>query len=233
VTVRRVLDLRLEELLPTPSGLLASRGLPAEDRFLDLAERARSEIRALGEPRGVREELAREEFVEVYRGEGDNDPHTPLDQVVPRADRLALFAVTLGNAVSEAVTTRFSDRDLALGWMLDAAASLAADTAADVMAADFAAACRHGNEKPVVLPYSPGYCGWAVSGQRRLFARLQPVEVGITLNASCVMQPLKSVSGVLVAGPVEAHLFDNEFDCCASCTTRECEARVAQLGGTR
>jgi hypothetical protein len=231
VSVRRVLDLRLEELLPTPSGLLASRGLPAEDRFLELAERARSEIRSLGEPYGVREELTMEEFAQVYPGEGDNDLNTPLDEIVARADRLALFAVTLGPAVSKAVTARFSDRDLAAGWMLDATASLAADTAADVMAADFAAACRHGNEKPVVLPYSPGYCGWAVSGQRRLFARLQPDEVGITLNASCVMQPLKSVSGVLVAGPLEAHLFDSDFDCCASCTTRECEARIARLGG--
>lgn len=229
--MRRVLDLRLEELLPTPSDLLASRGLPVEDRFLELAERARSEIRALGEPCGVRAELTREEFAQVYPGEGDNDLNIPLDEIVARADRLALFAVTLGPAVSDAVTTRFSDRDLAAGWMLDAAASLAADTAADVMAADFAAACRRENEKPVVLPYSPGYCGWAVSGQRRLFARLQPDEVGITLNASCVMQPLKSVSGVLVAGPVEAHLFDNDFDCCASCTTRECEARIARLGG--
>lgn len=231
--MRRVLDVAIEDLLPSPSGLLAARGLPAEERFVDLAERARTEIRNLAQPRGVREELAREEFVMVYRGEGDNDPHTPLDQVVPRADRLALFAVTLGNAVSEAVTTRFADRDLALGWMLDAAASLAADAAADAIATDFAAACRRGDEEPAVLPYSPGYCGWAVSGQRRLFARLRPEEAGITLGASCVMQPLKSVSGVLVAGPVEAHLFDNEFDCCASCTTRECEARVAQLGGTR
>jgi hypothetical protein len=233
VTVRKVLKFAIEGLLPTPSGLLSARGLPAEERFLELAERARTEIRTLAQPRGVREELGREEFAEVYRGEADNDPHTPLDEVVPRADRLALFAVTLGPAVSEAVTTRFADRDLALGWMLDAAASLAADAAADMFAEDFAAACRRGDEELAVLPYSPGYCGWAVSGQRRLFARLRPEEVGITLGTSCVMEPLKSVSGVLVAGPVEAHLFDNEFDCCASCTTRECEARVAQLGGTR
>ncbi len=231
--MRGVLEIPIEDLLPAAAGLLAARGLPIEERYLELAERARAEIRGLAEPRGVREDLSREEFAEVYRGEGDNDPHTPLDEILPRAGRLALFAVTLGPAVSAAVTSRFGDRDLAVGWMLDAVASLAADTAADAMASDFAAQCGHGDEAPAVLPYSPGYCGWAVSGQRRLFARLRPEEVGITLRASCVMQPLKSVSGVLVAGPAEAHFFDDEFDCCASCTTRECEVRIARLGGTR
>ena len=230
--MREVLTLALEDLLPDPAEVLAVRGLPDEARYRELAEVAGSEIETLAEPRGVREELSKEEFADVFRGDGDNDPDTPLDEILPRADRLALFAVTLGGAVSDAVSARFGERDLAAGWMLDAVASLAADAAAHRAAVDFAANCRgEGGIEPAVLPYSPGYCGWAVSGQRRLFAKLRPEEVGITLGPSCVMQPLKSVSGVLVAGPPEAHDFDNDFDFCSSCSTRECEERIARLGG--
>ena len=79
-----------------------------------------------------------------------------------------------------------------------------------------------------MLPYSPGYCGWHVSGQGRLFGALCPEEIGIRLNASFLMQPLKSVSGVLVAGAPEIHDFDDDFDFCAECTTRECRVRIAR-----
>jgi hypothetical protein len=80
-----------------------------------------------------------------------------------------------------------------------------------------------------VLPYSPGYCGWHVTGQRRLFDRLEPQRIGVTLNSSCLMQPLKSVSGVLVIGPSSIHEFDNDFDFCALCSTYQCRARIGLL----
>jgi hypothetical protein len=43
------------------------------------------------------------------------------------------------------------------------------------------------------------------------------------------MQPLKSVSGVLVVGPPEVHAFQPEFACCDACRTRLCRHRIATL----
>ena len=62
-----------------------------------------------------------------------------------------------------------------------------------------------------VLRYSPGYCGWHISGQRRLFAHLRPERIGITLHDSYLMEPLKSVSGVLIAGAKEIHAFADTY----------------------
>jgi hypothetical protein len=82
-----------------------------------------------------------------------------------------------------------------------------------------------------VLPYSPGYCGWHISGQRALFRHLEPERIGITLNTSFLMQPLKSVSGVLVVGDPRIHEFDNDFDFCAECATLDCRARIGSVSG--
>jgi cobalamin-dependent methionine synthase I len=53
------------------------------------------------------------------------------------------------------------------------------------------------------LPYSPGYCGMALSEQRTLFDLFRDFDVGVTLSDSCLMQPLKSVSGLIGLGPSE------------------------------
>lgn len=62
-----------------------------------------------------------------------------------------------------------------------------------------------------------------------LFERLQPVEIGVTLAASCLMNPLKSVSGVLVAGPARVHRFRPTFPFCDACATHACRVRMASV----
>ena len=52
---------------------------------------------------------------------------------------------------------------------------------------------------------------------------------GVTLNASCLMQPLKSVSGVLVAGERDIHDFVQDYDFCDVCTTHHCRLRITSL----
>jgi hypothetical protein len=84
------------------------------------------------------------------------------------------------------------------------------------------------------LRYSPGYCGWHVSGQRKLFDYLLPEEIGITLRESFLMQPLKSISGVVIAGRRQIFDFENTFDFCDDCSTWTCRERIsAILGGAR
>ena len=84
-----------------------------------------------------------------------------------------------------------------------------------------------------VLGYSPGYCGWHISGQRKLFDYLRPDAIGISLNTSCMMNPLKSVSGVLVTAEPDAHRFKPRFSYCPECKDRSCVERMQQLPNTR
>jgi hypothetical protein len=81
----------------------------------------------------------------------------------------------------------------------------------------------------VSLRYSPGYCGWHISGQKRLFERLNPAEIGITLNSSFLMQPLKSISGVIVSAERKYHLIKSDYPFCAVCPHRSCRERINLL----
>ncbi len=48
--------------------------------------------------------------------------------------------------------------------------------------------------------YSPGYCGWALTEQRKLFSYFEPQPCGVDLTDSCLMLPIKSISAVLAIG---------------------------------
>jgi hypothetical protein len=211
-------------------GLEARSGSPAVATVQSIIDRSREVFVDGAQPRGLYKSLTKKDFDEIYHGQGDNDDDTPLEHVVDEAVSLALFAVTLGDRISDRISDLFDAGDLAEGYILDQVASFAADELADVAARRF----QSGSERNdlAVLPYSPGYCGWHVSGQQALFAYLRPDEIGISLNDSCLMHPIKSVSGVLVLAPVEAHDFSPAFPCCATCTTLDCQDRAAMLRNT-
>ena len=50
------------------------------------------------------------------------------------------------------------------------------------------------------LPYSPGYCGMHMVEQRKLFSLFESQQIGVTLTMDCLMQPIKSVSGLIGLG---------------------------------
>ena len=228
--MKEIFEVAADELLTAVADsmrtLEASDGSPMADRVRALINGAGETFLDTAKPRGLWEEISAADFATVYHGEGGNDAQTPVDVVLDGATALALFAVTVGDQVSDRITALFETGEVAEGYILDQVASFAADELAQIAARRFAG---HQNGGSAVLPYSPGYCGWNVSGQRALFARLEPGEIGITLNDSCLMHPLKSVSGVLVAAPIEAHDFSPAFPCCATCTTLACQERVAML----
>jgi hypothetical protein len=75
-------------------------------------------------------------------------------------------------------------------------------------------------------PYSPGYCGWALSEQREIFARFNGETCGVRLNDSCLMYPIKSVSGIVSVGEkVEKREYG-----CAICGRKDCyKNRLKQI----
>jgi hypothetical protein len=233
--VKEIFEVNPEKLLMATGSAMrvleAPNGSPAPAEVHSIIDQSREVFVDDAQPRGLMQSVTISEFDEIYRESGKNDDDTPLEHVVEEAISLALFAVTLGNQISDRITALFDGGELAEGYILDQVASFAADEMATIAGKRFQGTLDP-HEKAAVLPYSPGYCGWHVAGQRPLFARLEPNEIGISLNDSCLMSPIKSVSGVLVFAPIEAHEFSPAFPCCATCTTLDCQERAASLRHT-
>lgn len=225
-----------DEIAPAPETVYGLQGIPEEtpvpQRVSALFAKGVDFFRATAEPRGIVASIGHDEFEIVYQGEGKNELYTPVSDIAPQAERLALFAVTLGPRIGAEIEDCFGANDLALATMLDAVASAAADKAADTLQGHYERSLALHNEperRLAVLRYSPGYCGWHVSGQRKLFDYLCPERIGLGLRPSFLMEPLKSVSGVFIAGQREIHVFPDEYDFCGECDTHSCRERIESL----
>lgn len=224
------------EVVPPEAAVYQNQGIPkdhavnanieallyaAVERFLELVE-----------PAGLLSRISGTELAKVHYGEGLNEESDAASDVAKRAQIFSLFVVTLGERVCREIGQRFDDGDYALASMLDSVASAGADRAAALAENRMLAILRRDErDAPAAsaMRYSPGYCGWHVSGQRKLFDFLRPERIGISLNESYLMQPLKSVSGVIIVGPQKIHRFPTTYPACSSCETHGCRLRIAAL----
>lgn len=215
----------LSQILPSENEVLISQGAKNMEEIpaiiSDDLSVAMSLLKYNSYPIAIIKECSKQEFDRIYIGEGYNAEDSILPDIVNNAEKLHLFAATIGTDVTNEITKHFDRNEFPLGSFLDSGASLATDAIAEVLELKI--------QYKTTLSYSPGYCGWHVSGQKKLFQFLEPDEIGITLNDSYLMTPLKSVSGVLVSGPSDIHIFNNNFSFCSDCKTYSCKSRMKSI----
>ncbi len=153
-----------------------------------------------------------------------------------RATSVAVFLCTAGPGIGELMSALMSGGDpftsYVASWMGSLAVERVADRLQDALRQRAAARGLR-----ITNRYSPGYCGWPVSDQQKLFRLLPPGFCDVRLTETSLMQPLKSVSGFVGLG--ERAVF-NAYTCDAceieSCITRTVRAarraRAAAPGGS-
>jgi len=231
-----IIEIPATELTPSREDVLTQQGVPSGTEvrkdITDIYVRAIELLQDTASIVGIVSEISVQEFAVVFEGEGRNEADTPVGEIFGQSEHLELFTVTVGKQTSDEIDRLFQTSDVALGCMLDAAASVTADRAAAELERRFGETLADRGwsvESGAALRYSPGYCGWHISGQKKLFEYLRPEQIGVTLRDSYLMEPLKSVSGVVLAGPREMHEFDPSFPSCAACSTYSCRDRISAL----
>ena len=234
--LRKVIYFKPEEVAPSADEVLESQGMKGRKnlppRILKLLDSALDLFKQFAEPRGILQEWAVSDYRIIYDGNGLNAPEGPIPLIVPQADALAIFAATLGEPLIAKGSELFAQGEAALGYMLDAVNSSGAERLGKLMAdrfMEFLPAEMRQTKQLKAQYYSPGHCGWHLSGQAKLFEALRPEEIGVRLNASYVMLPIKSISGFLVVGKLPIHRFRPEFSFCKACKEHKCVKRLALL----
>ncbi|MEE8576079.1 MAG: vitamin B12 dependent-methionine synthase activation domain-containing protein [candidate division Zixibacteria bacterium] len=230
---RQIFDIAVEATLPTQEAILAAQGIPPTAKIdamtRQLANDALAGYVRQAAPIGLFQELTKEEFEHVYRGEGSNSDPSALPPIYAEADDLALFVATVGQQICSEIENLMSRDDYASSVMLDAAASEGADNTAAMIEASYRESLAIKNSDNVTMRFSPGYCGWHVSGQKKLFDKINPGEIGISLSESSLMAPLKSISGVVISGSPEIFDFGENFEFCSQCKNHSCRERFEAL----
>lgn len=138
-----------------------------------------------------------------------------------KAESIAIFAATIGPTMENESKKEMSEGDPLRGYVIDTAASEIVELAADKL--ELALADEVGQrEWEITNRYSPGYCGWHVSEQQKLFSLLPDNFLGIALSPSSLMIPVKSVSGVIGVG---SDVKKREYQC-SICDMKNCYRRV-------
>ncbi|MCU0454865.1 MAG: methionine synthase [Bacteroidales bacterium] len=119
---------------------------------------------------------------------------------IRKADSLALFTCTAGKGIGENSRRAMKESDLLEGYIYDVIGSEAVEAAADLMQNELEVEMSMEGRK-ITNRFSPGYCGWDVSQQHRLFSLLPGNFCGIKLTDSALMDPVKSISGIIGLGP--------------------------------
>lgn len=117
-----------------------------------------------------------------------------------KAESIAFFICTAGNKIGEYADDLMQKGDVMEGYIMDIIGSEMVEAAIDKMQNELEQ-ILHKEGLYITSRYSPGYCGWDVSEQQKLFSLLPEKFCGVSLTTSSLMQPVKSVSGIIGIGP--------------------------------
>ena len=115
------------------------------------------------------------------------------------ASRFAFFVCTAGKTISDKSVDLLKGEDPVLGYVYDILGSAITEAAGDRMQSILRENVKADGDK-TTNRYSPGYCQWSVSDQHKLFALFGESPCGVSLTHSALMQPVKSISGVIGIG---------------------------------
>ena len=143
-----------------------------------------------------------------------------LVETLKNAEKIVCFVGTIGTGVENEINRLLGKQKLADAYILDAMGSVAVenmiDRFQDLMENRFSA-----EDSTVTLRFSPGYCDWPVTQQKKLFNIFDPKQLRVELLDSCLMKPRKSISGVFGITPRESV----SYNPCRDCPTRSCDSR--------
>ncbi|MFA5850854.1 MAG: vitamin B12 dependent-methionine synthase activation domain-containing protein [Bacteroidales bacterium] len=154
-------------------------------------------------------------FTIIRKEESDFIFGRQIAPIFARAEKIALFVATLGEESKEIIASKKTD--ILEYYLVDFLASQFAEGAAQYMHDMIK---EYANKSLLLYSnrYSPGYCGWNVKEQIKLFGFFSENQCGIRLTDSCLMDPVKSVSGAVALGNVVKY---QEYGC-KKCGEKNC-----------
>ena len=145
------------------------------------------------------------------------NPRRIVYSQIKKADSIAVFLCTAGEEIGIRSRKAMKEGDLLTGYVYDVIGSEITEAAGDLMQERLGLSVALQGKK-TTNRYSPGYCGWDVAEQHKLFSLVPENYCGIRLTPSALMDPIKSISGFIGVG----NGVKNSSYLCKTCNMRDC-----------
>ena len=174
------------------------RGNTPDSYTCELVAETYSEIIPLCHPRCMFQilEASRISPQKVKIGETEFTIGAIIGSYMKGMTRACLFVATAGKEYDDYMHSVKAQGNIVKEYVADSIGSVIAEGCGNLLAKelDGIGGMFHS------LPCSPGYCGWNICEQQKLFAMFPPEPCGIVLSDSFLMSPIKSISGFIGMG---------------------------------
>ena len=136
------------------------------------------------------------------------------------AEQIALFVATVGDGITQQYHKYTNKADFLKAYFVDTLGSLSVEKAMDIAQKSFSEEWKKQGKK-ISNRFSPGYCGWLVKEQHKLFSLLPEKPCGVILSDSALMNPIKSISGIIAIGKNVNYVGHS----CSLCNMKKCVFR--------
>ncbi len=161
----------------------------------------------------------------VVQLESDQRLKSPkLSRTMRGSQEIVCFVGTIGKAIEKEINKLMKQKRLSEAYVLDAMGSVMVENLVEQFQSRLRKHYKAKNQA-VGLPFSPGYCDWPVTEQKKLFQLIEPQQIGVELTESCLMKPRKSISGVVALFPGEKGQELGDYNPCLACQKLDCTAR--------
>jgi hypothetical protein len=147
-------------------------------------------------------------------------PEKIILKQIRKSSSLAFFICTAGSSITNYAKDCMDKGNTLMGYIADITGSLIVEKCMDKVEEILLAMLENNNLK-ITNRFSPGYCGWNTIEQHKLFDLFTPGFCGVTLTESALMQPIKSISGIIGIGEDVKRKDYN----CSFCNDLECNYR--------
>jgi hypothetical protein len=121
-----------------------------------------------------------------------------ITHLLEKSSAFALFAATAGVEFEQILQEYKQTEDIVVNYLLDVMGTCIAEKTGDYLEQKLEE--EIGAELLHTHRFSPGYCNWHLTEQRKIFSLLGNRPCGITLSDVCLMLPVKSISGIIGIG---------------------------------
>lgn len=149
-----------------------------------------------------------------------------ISEALEYTEFIAVFACTVSEELEQSLTKYSYQDEMTEAYIVDIVGTLIVEKSTGILS-DYLKNESKEYSLRITNTQSPGNCGWDVEEQNKLFGLLPENYLGIKLNESGMMYPVKSISGIVGIGK-KVKFKHSE---CNLCTSANCMYRKEPFNG--